>query len=260
MKNSKLLCSLLFILFSRLSYAQDLIVKRDSSVIFCHIIKEDSVSIYYRQNKGEQTFELNVKKADVLNYFSKKANALAELKRADSLALVNSKKDSVKAIAYNPKPKTDSVLTKKDTLRQKVIAVIPQGDTIALNSSYKCFYKGELITRGEALKLMKSNKDAYQEMKKARGYFSPVIPLGLGAAILAGIFVGDAVSSGNFHWVVGGSSILLTAIAVTLKQTCNIHIDKSIKLFNTKPSLAGVTSSKFELSIASRGIGLCLKF
>lgn len=32
------------------SYAQDMIIKRDSSNIFCKIIKEDSLTIYYKEN------------------------------------------------------------------------------------------------------------------------------------------------------------------------------------------------------------------
>ncbi len=244
-----------------------MILKRDSSVIFCRIIKEDSLSIYFRQSKGEQTTESNIYKTDVLSYYNRSALIKNELNRADSLALVQAKRDSsqikkdtiqTKVVAVTPKK--DTIQIKRDTLQQKAIDLKPQGDTIALNANYKCFYRGELITRGEALALMKGNMEAYQEMKKARGYFAPVIPLGLGAAVLAGVFVADAVSNGNFHWVVGGSSVLLTAIAITLKQTCNIHIDKSVKFYNAKPGVAAANIPKFELGVASRGIGICLKF
>src|ERR1700739_617626 len=142
MKNNKPWYGLLFVLVSFFSYAQDLIIKRDSSVIFCKIIKEDSISIYYRQSKGEQTFELNIKKTDVLNYYSRRINAINELKRTDSVAQAQVKKDSVL-----PKPVAvilpkDSIQIKKDTLPQKLSDIKPQGDIIALNTYYKCFYKG----------------------------------------------------------------------------------------------------------------------
>ncbi len=295
MKNNKLVFSLLFVLVSLLSYSQDMILKRDSSVIFCHIIKEDSATIYYRQKQGEQTMELNVKKADVLGYYSKKAQMLADLKRADSLAKVNAKRDTVWVTKNTLNSKTDSIRTqvvsiptKKDTLQTKVVAsqlkkdtvkelqndsiiclltktghVIDrseyQKDTILLNINYKCFYKGELITKKEALALM-TGYGSRKEMKLARSYYAPVIPLGVGAVVCAGVFIYDAVSDGNFHWVVGGSSIIAAVLAITWKHYSNIHLYKAVRLYNANRDIAVAYIPKFELGVASKDIGLCLKF
>jgi len=244
-----------------------MILKRDSSVIFCNIVKEDSTTIYYRQKQGEQTMELNVRKADVLGYYSKKAQALAELRRADSLAKIQPKKDSVQLkkdifqtqVVSTP-PKKDSVLIKKDTLQQKAMVIKPTSDSIFLNANYKCFYKGELITKGEALGLMKRDTAACKEMKLARDYYAPVIPLGLGALVCASVFIYDAVSDGNFHWIVGGSGVLAAALAITFKHNCNVHLYKAVKRYNTNRDIAVAYIPKFELGIASNGIGLCLKF
>ncbi len=291
----KVLLSCLFVLASLLSYSQDLIVKRDSSVLFCKIIKEDSAAIYYRQTQGEQMMELSIKKTDVLSYYSRKANAINELRRADSLArvqqkrdTVNAKNDSLKSQISSLKSKSDSlqrlltalavkkdsVQIKKDTMRDlkddrgctdfKIGTTIDRTDykkedTIFLNINYKCFYKGELITKKEALALM-TGYGSRKEMKLARSYYAPVIPLGLGALVLAGVFIYDAVGPGDFHWVMGGGSVIAAALAITFKHYSNVHIYKAVKLYNANRDVAVVNMPKFELGMASKGVGLCLKF
>jgi|GEM_PF-2016218 hypothetical protein len=255
----KILLGFLFTLTYLLSYSQDLIVKRDSSVIFCKIIKEDNAAIYYRQNKGEQTVELNIKKADVISYYNK-AIVQNEIKRTDSLSLVKPKRDTVQ-IKKDTLPAKSMVITlKTDSLKPQVSSSKPKVDSIFLNVNYRCFYKGEQITRKEALGFMKRDTTAYKEMQKARGNFVPVIPLGLGAAILAGVFVGDAVSNGNFHWIVGGSCVIATALAITFKHNCNVHLYKAVKQYNANRDMAIISVPKFELGAASSGVGLCLKF
>jgi hypothetical protein len=321
----KVLLSCLFVLASLLSYSQDLIVKRDSSVLFCKIIKEDSAAIYYRQTQGEQMMELSIKKTDVLSYYSRKANAIAELRRADSIAQVNAKKDpiqvkmdsiqakivsvfaatkdslkpkkdslqakndSIKAISSNIAIRSDSILKriasyqnsksdslqkilaaittkpdsvkpKKDSTQTKAVMVRSRSDSIFLNINYRCFYKGEPITKKEALNFMKGDTVAYKEMRKARANFAPVIPLGLGALALAGVFIYDAVADGNFHWIMGGGCIVATALAVTFKHNCKIHLYKAVKLYNANRDIAVAHIPKFELGAASNGVGLCLKF
>jgi len=242
-------------------------MKRDSSSIFCNIIKEDSTTLYYRQTIGEQTFELNIKKTAVLNYYSRRANAIAELRRADSLAQarpnrdsIHAKNDSLQKTVSALTLKKDSVRPKKDTLPLKAVALKSQSDSIFLNSNYKCFYQGEVITKRDALDFMKRDTTARKEMKLARGYFAPVIPLGLGALVLAGVFVYDAVGPGDFHWVIGGGCIIAAAMAITFKHYSNVHVYKAVKLYNANRDIAVVNMPKFELGVASKGVGLCLKF
>ena len=99
-----------------------------------------------------------------------------------------------------------------------------------------------------------------QEMQKARANFVPVIPLGIGAAVLAGVFITDAVSDGNFNWIVGGSSIIAAVLAITFNHNCHIHLYKAVKLYNSGRGIVITSIPKFELGMASGGVGLCLKF
>jgi hypothetical protein len=325
MKKAFIILNFTFYIFNSFCIAQDLIVKRDSSVIFCKIVKEDSATIYYRQKMGEQTMELNIKKVDVISYYNKRAIVQGELKRTDSLAQVKPKrdsvqvkmdsiqakivsvfaatkdplkpkkdtlqvkKDSIKAISSNIAIRSDSILKriasyqnsksdslqkilaaittkpdsvkpKKDTTQTKAVMVRSRSDSIFLNINYRCFYKGEQITKKEALNFMKRDTVAYKEMRKARAYYAPVIPLGIGSAILATEFIIDAVARGDFRWVVGGTCLIGAALAVTFKHNCNVHLYKAVKQYNANRDIAVTYIPKFELGAASSGIGLCLKF
>ena len=94
---SVIICVLFFVnclLFT--AHSQDLIVKRDSSVIFCKISKVDSATIYYRQKKGEQTMELSILRTDIVSFYKKNAAVLSEIARADTLVKVQPKNDTIK--------------------------------------------------------------------------------------------------------------------------------------------------------------------
>ena len=259
-KTVKVILCGLFVWTSHLFYAQDLIVKRDSSVIFCKISMVDSTTIYYRQSKGEQTIELSIPKTNIISFYKKNAPIVAETLKADTIAKIQPKIDTSQTKKDSLQPKAVVATFKKDSVQTKTAGLKPQGDSIFLNRSYKCFYKGELITRKEAFDLMKKDTTAQHEMKKARAYFAPVIPLGLGAAVLAGVFIGDALS-GNFQWwAVGGGCVLLSAVAITCKHAFNIHIANAIKLNNTHNRLSLVGTPKYELGMASKGVGISFKF
>ena len=260
MKNNKLCCSLLFVFVSCCSYAQDLIIKRDSSVIFCKISKVDSTTIYYRQSKGEQTFELSILKTEVVNFYKKNAANVEEVKKTDTLVKTRIRTDTIKVQQDTLQSKMVEEVSKKDSTQTKTVIIKPQSDSVFINKNYKCFYKGEVITRKEALDLMRKDTAAQYEMKKARACFAPVIPLGLGAAILAGVFIGDAIS-GNFKWWgVGGGTIVLSVIAISLKHVCNIHIANAVKIYNTHNRLPVANIPKYELGVASGGVGISFKF
>lgn len=260
MKAIKAISIILFGLIYCQSYSQDLIVKRDSSVIFCKISKVDSTTIYYRQSKGEQTFELSILKTEVVNFYKKNATNMEEVKKMDTLVKALIRTDTIKVQQDTLQSKMVEEVSKKDSAQTKTVIIKLQSDSVFLNKNYKCFYKGEPITRKEALDLMKRDTSACKEMKKARACFAPVIPLGLGAAILAGVFIGDAIS-GNFKWWgVGGGTIVLSVIAISLKHACNIHIANAVKIYNTHNRLPVASIPKYELGVASGGVGISFKF
>jgi hypothetical protein len=63
------------LLISLLSYSQDMIVKRDSTKIFCKITKEDSTHIYYSQYKNNKVSMGTISKTEVQNFYISKSIA-----------------------------------------------------------------------------------------------------------------------------------------------------------------------------------------
>lgn len=62
---------LIFLFISSFIFPQDLIIKRDSTKIFCKIIKEDSLTIFYKPLRDKNTAEQSILKANVIQYFNK---------------------------------------------------------------------------------------------------------------------------------------------------------------------------------------------
>ena len=56
------------------SYSQDLIIKKDSSKIYCQITQEDSLVLYYQVIKNNLKIDAVIEKSDVLKYYKAKSS------------------------------------------------------------------------------------------------------------------------------------------------------------------------------------------
>ena len=56
-----------------------------------------------------------------------------------------------------------------------------------------------------------------------------------------------------------GISILFIVIGITLEQNYHKHVTRAVKLYNSKLGIAS-TTPKFQLGVASTGVGIALKF
>jgi hypothetical protein len=70
MKNKKALITITLFLISLFSFSQDLIIKRDSTKIFCKITKEDSLTIFYKSLRDKQANEQSILKTNIISYFN----------------------------------------------------------------------------------------------------------------------------------------------------------------------------------------------
>lgn len=77
MKQKKVQALIVFLFISSFIFSQDLIIKRDSTKIFCKVIKEDSLTIFYKPTGNKKAPEQSIPKADVIQYFNKATLALA---------------------------------------------------------------------------------------------------------------------------------------------------------------------------------------
>jgi hypothetical protein len=62
-------------------FSQDLIIKRDSSRIFCKITREDSLTLFYIPVRDRQQGEISIKRSEVLKYHTAQTVAKEERER-----------------------------------------------------------------------------------------------------------------------------------------------------------------------------------
>jgi hypothetical protein len=80
----KIQISIVLILGATLGFSQDLIVKKDSTKIFCKITKEDSLTIFYKSIRDKQHLEQSILKTDVIKYFNSASIAKDAKTRIDT--------------------------------------------------------------------------------------------------------------------------------------------------------------------------------
>ncbi|HTA62252.1 MAG TPA: hypothetical protein VK835_07345 [Bacteroidia bacterium] len=242
----KFVLSCFFILTNLYSYSQDLIITRDSLKIFCEITKEDSATIYYKQVKGDAVFNFNIKKSVVLKYYNSSAIVQNQVRQADSLALTR-KNDSIQFLKeLSVRAITDSTFFKNDSLFLK-------------NNFY--FYHGKAITRNKVLDLMKGNDEANHEMHNAMinhrvARFIAYLGAGLAGAGCANLIFDKSGALAEVGVGVGMCLISIPIVQITVRK----HINKALKSYNSKLGIAGTTIPKFEIGMASRGLGVSIKF
>ena len=122
-------------------------------------------------------------------------------------------------------------------------------------------YHGKAITRSEVLDLMKGNDEANNEMHTAMINHR----LARIMAYLGGVLVGTGGAnlifgrSGALAEIGAGVGLYLLSIPI-VKITVKKHIKKALNSYNSKLSVAATTIPKYEFGMASRGLGISLKF
>ena len=143
----KLKILLLSIIISNNTFCQDLIIKRDSSKIFCKIIKEDSLSLYYIPSKNNQKTELSINKSEVLKYHSSLAVAKTNRNKLDTASKIYNAKILIKGFYKS----YAEYISNSPSLAKEVIAVKrTSGDLILMHGSdYGYSLNGQTTNLGE---------------------------------------------------------------------------------------------------------------
>lgn len=124
-------------------YSQDLIIKRDSSKVFCKIIKEDSSTIYYRDYRKKPVLEASIAKSEVIECYN----------------------HSIKEIS---KPKSNSI---NNVYRGSITNYsLKKGDTLTLTENNEVRFKGRFLAEHEIKVLMRNDTSAYRELNKSLIY------------------------------------------------------------------------------------------
>ncbi|HTA62253.1 MAG TPA: hypothetical protein VK835_07350 [Bacteroidia bacterium] len=224
----KFIISYLFIFIAFTSFSQDLIIRLDSSKIFCNILKEDSSTIYFKAKKGDDVVEQSIKKLEVLSYSNSKAIVQKQIKQSDSLSLVK----------------------KKSAL---------ENDSLVFISRAKFRYKGKIYSAYGLPKIMEENSEEQLDMKKAKNNLYGGLIFATSGGALLGTAMADLVNNQQESaFQLGGFGLGLILIAIPFDFLYKKHSQHAVKLFNSKHKIACLPPVK--LGIASKGLGFSLTF
>jgi hypothetical protein len=197
----------IFVLTPYLSCAQDLIIKSDSAKIMCKIIKEDSLSISYKDNTSKSNSIQVIKKSDVLKYYN-------------SSSLITDKYNKTNKIA-SAKLKTNYADT-----------ILLKGDTIFQDKNGEYIFKQTPLKINEVAELMSHNSSAYKEMKKARSVHQGVLFTSIVGAIGTSLLF-KLPNDMDTKFIAGLSALAVTCIiTIPLSISYKKHSRKAIRLFN----------------------------
>src|ERR1041385_1983987 len=142
MMKRQLIVVLVFVLTVLSSRAQDIIIKTDSTKVFCKIIKEDDRLISFRDHKTKSDPVQTIEKTDVLKYYNSSSLFIAK------------------------NGKLDTMIEAMDKIQYGSLALL-KGDTIYQDRSGEYIFRQGLLRNKEVIDLMSHDSFAYKEIKKA---------------------------------------------------------------------------------------------
>lgn len=139
-----------------------------------------------------------------------------------------------------------------------VIAVLPlsqvSAQTLRMEKNFwgtKLYADDQLKSPGEMLEIMKSDPEAYQEFKKAKGNLAGATVLGFIGGALIGWPIGTSVGGGDPQWGLAGGGAALILLSIPLSSGFNKHAERAIELYNSE----GPTSRRISIGVLPYGTG-----
>ncbi|MCH8545977.1 MAG: hypothetical protein LAT54_04530 [Cryomorphaceae bacterium] len=138
------------------------------------------------------------------------------------------------------------------------------GDSITMESVFgspEFYIDGKKITLTRAIKIMKPNPMAYDQMRTARKRRNLSNALGITGGFIFGWQVGAALGGGEPNWVIGSIGAGLMVASFPINSSYKRKAKEGIDTYNS-----GLRSSSFwerseiNISFAGNGIGLIMRF
>jgi hypothetical protein len=123
---------------------------------------------------------------------------------------------------------------------------------------YRFESKGNVLTYGNMLDMMKDNPEAYQFMSKAKSTAGFANVLGFAGSFMIGWPIGTALGGGKPNWILAGVGCGLLIIAIPISSSANNNALIAIKKYNS--SINGLSyQNQYDLKLGLCPNGLSLK-
>ncbi len=123
---------------------------------------------------------------------------------------------------------------------------------------YQYTQNGDKMTMGDLVKVMESNSEALNFMKKAKSNNLLASILGGAGGALIGFPIGTAIGGGDANWTLAGIGAGLVAIGIPISSNVNKKAKKAIELYNSSLNATAYYEFKPEFKIIANGNGLGL--
>jgi hypothetical protein len=163
----KLILFIFLILVSITGFSQDLIVKRDSSKIFCKITKEDSLAIYYKSIRDKTGLEQKINRSDVLNYFNSATIAKEKKTKIDTAQRIWQAKELKKGFY---KSFTEFVTNSPSIIKEFTVAERNEADLLLTHGSKYTYKLIEGYVDNSEIYGFCDGKDVYINYDHPKGY------------------------------------------------------------------------------------------
>ena len=121
-------------------------------------------------------------------------------------------------------------------------------------------YKDKYLNSKELLKLMRSNFDAYLEMKKAKTNLTSSYIIACSGVYLIGWQLGKAAFGNDPKWALVGLGAGLVILAIPFRKSYFTYAEKAVHIYNEgKKNQHGQHDIKMNLYLSYDGIGVRLK-
>ncbi|MDG1145265.1 MAG: hypothetical protein P8N54_02130 [Flavobacteriales bacterium] len=127
---------------------------------------------------------------------------------------------------------------------------------------YKYTQNGTQMQMKDLVKIMESNKQSYDFIKKAQSNNTMALFFGCAGGYLVGWPIGTAMGGGEPNWTLAGIGAGLIAISIPFSSGANKNTKQAMELYNSSLNLTSFYEFKpeFKFLANANGIGLSMNF
>jgi hypothetical protein len=112
----------------------------------------------------------------------------------------------------------------------------------------------------DLLRITKSNKVAYKEMKSAKMNKDMSALLSFSGAMITSYSIGWLIGGGEHNWAVTGTGIGLLALSMPFNASYNKRATNAVRIYNDGIRNSSPNKVYFNLGITPTGMGVCMTF
>lgn len=101
--------------------------------------------------------------------------------------------------------------------------------------SYQFYHEGRQLKMKQLEELLKSNEQAYQQLRSSRSSRTISTILGFAGGFMIGWPLGTAIAGGEPNWALAGVGAGVVAVSIPISASANKKMKKAVSIYNAAP-------------------------